>query len=109
MNHIIPQYDIQLFKADGEKYFYYTPSGLIIKITNKHLDRYTDICLGNQPADGAELLCEHVYRIIQKTVAEYGQPDEMPADDPLAFKPTCVVLKRGRQVQPRVSLLFCPW
>ncbi len=104
MNHILPQYDIQLFYADGEKYFYHTPSGLIFRIANEHLDRYIDICLGKQPADGVERLCEHVHGIIKKTVAEYGQPDEMPSDEPLPFKPSCVVLNVAGKCN-----LVCPY
>ena len=104
MNHIISQYDIQLFYADGEKYFYHTPSGLIFKISNEHLDRYIEICLGKQPAFGAERLCEHVHGIVQKTVAEYGLPDEMPTDELLAFKPSCVVLNIAGKCN-----LVCPY
>ena len=104
MNHIIPQYDIQLFYADSQKYFYHTPSGLIFKVANEQLERYINICAGQQPADGAEQLCEHVHGIIQKTVAEYGQPDDLPADEPLPFKPSCVVLNVAGKCN-----LVCPY
>ena len=104
MNHIISQYDIQLFFADGEKYFYHTPSGLIFRVANEHLDRYIDICLGNQPAAGAKRLCEHVHGIIQKTVDEYGLPDEKPTEESLTFKPSCVVLNVAGKCN-----LVCPY
>lgn len=105
-NHIIPSHDIQLFAADSQKYFYHTPSGLIFKVANEQLERYISICTGQQPAEGAERFCEHVHGIIQKTVAEYGQIDaaSVPANEPLPFSPSCVVLN----VAGRCNLV-CPY